>query len=162
MIYGNRNGINFAFGGVSVVFLREIPILWKYHLHARVISWSTKWLYIQGVFTLPSTTGPNKTLPSLPPMINNLAADSGMSGTSSPVGVSSMTDSGETICAVIYGRYCFKRKTRETVPVNEVLRICGYTIDKDLEKRRVDGWKYVKGLEHDWDKERALQSTVGL
>jgi len=54
----------------------------------------------------------------------------------------------------------FKRKSRETVPVQEVLRICGYPGDEDMEKKRVEGWEYVKGLEHDWDRDRALQSTV--
>lgn len=86
------------------------------------------------------------------------------SGTSTPTTltgseVSSVTNSGEIICAVIYGRYVFKRKNRETLPVAEVLSLCGYTGDEEIERRRAEGWEYVKGLEQDWDKERALQSA---
>jgi hypothetical protein len=168
-------GIKLAFGGSSVVFIREIPMLWKYNVHARVISWSRKWLYVQGVFTLPasspSSKKTNKTNSAkkegyqLPAALNNLNADPGMSsGMSTPTtvtnaSVSPTTASGEVICAVIYGRYVFKRKSRETVPVAEVLGICNYTGDEEIEKRRAEGWEYVKGLEQDWEKERALQSA---
>ena len=53
----------------------------------------------------------------------------------------------------------FKRRSRETVPIPEVLGICGYTGDEEIEKKRLEGWEYVKGLEHDWDRDRALQSA---
>jgi hypothetical protein len=164
-------GISLAFGGASITFIREIPMWRKYNLHARVISWSPKgkWLYIQGVFTLP-TTGKRREEKgrSMPTMISSLNADPGMSsGTSTPnlsgdIVASSVTASGETICAVIYGRYVFKRKSRETVPVQEVLGICGYSGDEDIEKKRAEGWEYVKGLEHDWDKDRALRSALDI
>jgi len=86
------------------------------------------------------------------------------SGTSTPTvdgneTLATTTLKGETICAVIYGRYVFKRRTRETVPVGEVLELCGYTGDHEIEKKRVHGWEYVKGLEQDWEKARALQSA---
>ena len=159
-------GIQMAFAGASVVFIKEIPMLRTYNLHSRIISWSPKWLYVQGVFTLPASKKSNKK-PSrqMPTMISNLNADPGMtSGTSTPTlgGTDTpptTTLNGETICAVIYGRYVFKRRTRETVPVQEVLELCGYTGDDEIEKRRADGWEYVKGLEHDWEKARALQSA---
>jgi len=101
----------------------------------------------------------------MPKMISNLNAGPGMtSGTSTPrLGGTdtppTTTSNGETICAVIYGRYVFKRRTRETVPVQEVLRLCGYTGDDEIEKRRADSWEYVKGLERDWEKARALKSA---
>lgn len=161
-----------AFGGASVVFVREIPILRKYNVHARVVSWSRKWLYIQGVFTLPASSSSNNTKSEkkgsyqLPATLNNIIADPGMSsGTSTPTtitggsSVGPTTASGEIICAVIYGRYVFKRKSRETIPVGEVLGICGYTGDQEIERRRAEGWEYVKGLEQDWEKERALESA---
>ena len=161
-----KSGITIAFGGASIVFIREIPMLRKYNLHARVISWSPKgkWLYIQGVFTLPPSKKPSTDAKrQLPTLLNNLNADSGIvSGTSTPTNVatsSQTTMNGETICAVIYGRYVFKRRSKETVPVNEVLGICGYSGDEEIEKRRAEGWEYVRGLEHDWDKNRALESA---
>jgi hypothetical protein len=102
-------------------------------------------------------------------MINNLNADPGMtSGTSTPTSSSSVTAvptttvSGEIICAVIYGRYVFKRRSRETVPIPEVLGISGYTGDEEIEKKRSEGWEYVKGLEQDWDRNRALQSASDI
>jgi hypothetical protein len=171
-------GITMAFGGASVVFIREIPMWKKYNLHARIISWSPrgKWLYVQGVFTLPASNPSKSSAPESPvkprqlaTVLNNLNADPGMtSGISTPTSstsastVPTMTTTGEIICAVIYGRYVFKRKSRETVPVPEVLGICGYTGDEKLEKKRLEGWEYVKGLEHDWDKDRALQSTSNI
>jgi hypothetical protein len=172
IIYNIRKtGVTVAFGGASISFIREIPMFWKYNLHARVISWSPqgKWLYVQGVFTLPATSS-KTTKPKLdekksqlPTLLNNVNADPGMeSGTSTPStrrAVATKTDSGETICAVIYGRYVFKRKTRETVTVPEALEICGYPVDGEMERRRAVGWEYVKGLEHDWDKDRALESA---
>ena len=136
-----------------------------YNLHARIISWSSKWLYVQGVFTLPASKSAVKKQRQLPTMISNLNADPGIcSGTSTPTlgGLetpSTSTLNGETICAVIYGRYVFKRPNRETVPVHEVLELSGYTGDDEIEKRRADGWEYVKGLEHDWERARALQSA---
>jgi hypothetical protein len=159
-------GIQLAFGGSSVVFIKEIPMLRIYNLHSRIISWSPKWLYVQGVFTLPASTKTNKK-PSrpVPTMISALNADPGMtSGTSTPMldgneTLATTTLNGEMICAVIYGRYVFKRRSRETVPVQEVLELCGYTGDVEIEKRRSDGWEYVKGLEHDWERARALQSA---
>jgi hypothetical protein len=164
-----RTGIKIAFGGSNVTFIREIPMLRKYNLHARIISWSRKWLYVQGVFTLVSPLTKSAKLPKkeyqLPAALNNLNADPGMSsGMSTPTTVtgrevSSMTETGEIICAVIYGRYVFKRKSRETVPVAEVLGLCGYTGDEEIERRRLVGWEYVKGLEQDWEKERVLQSA---
>lgn len=168
-----RHGIRLAFGGASVVFIREIPMLRKFNLHARIISWSPggKWLYVQGVFTLPASTASKSSTKSrqLPTMINNLNADPGMtSGTSTPTTSSSVTAvptttvSGEIICAVIYGRYVFKRKSRETVPISEVLGICGYTGDEEIEKKRLEGWEYVKGLEQDWDRSRALKSASDI
>ena len=168
IIYNTEKwGISMAFGGASVVFIKEIPILRKYNLHARIISWSPngKWLYIQGVFTLPSSrkSNPSKQTRHLPTLINNFNADPGMtSGTSTPTNViptPTTTINGETICAVIYGRYVFKRRNRETVPVPEVLEICGYTGDENVEKKREEGWEYVKGLEYYWDKDKALQSA---
>jgi hypothetical protein len=56
----------------------------------------------------------------------------------------------------------FKRKCKETVPIPEVLEICGYTGDEELEKKRLEGWEYVKGLERDWEKDRALQSASDI
>ena len=173
IIYDKKKlGIKMAFGGASVVFVREIPMLTKYNVHARVVSWSRKWLYIQGVFTLPASSSSKnaksekKGSYQLPAALSNLNADPGMSsGTSTPTtltggpSVSPRTASGEIICAVIYGRYVFKRKSRETIPVAEVLGICGYTGDEEIERRRAEGWEYVKGLEQDWEKERALQSA---
>ena len=168
IIYDTKNWrISIAFGGASIVFIREIPILRKYNLHARIISWSPKgkWLYVQGVFTLPSSGKSNasKQTHQLPSPINNFDADRGItSGTSTATNFippPTTTINGETICAVIYGRYVFKRRNRETVPVPEVLEICGYTGDENIEKKREEGWEYVKGLEHDWDKDRALQSA---
>jgi hypothetical protein len=176
VIYDSKTfGIKLAFGGASVVFVREIPMWRKYNLHARITSWSPrgKWLYVQGVFTLPpSKTSKFSANPrQLPTMINNLNADPGMvSGTSTPTSsapnslsvrstIPTTTATGEVICAVIYGRYVFKRRSRETVPIPEVLGICGYTGDEEIEKKRLEGWEYVKGLEHDWDRERALQSA---
>lgn len=144
-------------------------MLRKYNLHARIISWSPngKWLYIQGVFTLPSSgkSNPSKQPRQLLTPINSINGDPGMaSGTSTPTNIIThrTTTNGETICAVIYGRYVFKRRNRETVPVHEVLEICGYTGDEKIEKKRAEGWEYVKGLEHDWDKDRALQSATDL
>ena len=160
-------GIRTAFAGTSVVFIKEIPMLTVYNLHSRIISWSPKWLYVQGVFTLPAPKK-SKKYRELPTVINNLNADLGItSGTSTPtlsgtVMASTTTLNGETICAVIYGRYVFKRRTGETVPVEEVLALCGYTGDDEIEKRRADGWKYVKGLEHDWERTRALQSAMNI
>ena len=161
--------IKLAFGGSSVVFLREIPMLRKYNIYTRVISWSRKWLYMQGVFTLPAkgkkTNAVQKKSLKLSTRTDNLnTADPGMSSgmsTPSTVTVPAVTASGETICAVMYGRYVFKRG-RVTVPVNEVLGICGYSGDEDIEKKRVEGWEYVQGLDHDWDKDTALLSTVGI
>jgi len=164
------------FGGSSVVFIREIPMLATYKLHTRVISWSTKWLYVQGVFTLPASSRKRtakrtpthaKTGESLSVILNNVNADPGMeSGSMTPsvTNVATTTINGEPICAVIYGRYVFKRKTRETVPVNEALRICGFNVEMDgeIERRRKDGWEYVRGLEHDWDKDRALKSAADV
>jgi hypothetical protein len=178
IIYDTKKiGITMAFGGASVVFIREIPMWKKYNLHARIISWSPrgKWLYVQGVFTFPpsdpskSSTSKSAKPRQLPTMLNNLNADPGMtSGASTPTSSTSVstvpatTAAGEIVCAVIYGRYVFKRKSRETVPVPEVLGICGYTGDEELEKKRLEGWEYVKGLEHDWDKDRALQSASNI
>ena len=174
IVYDTKKaGIKLAFGGSSVVFIREIPMLWKYNVHARVMSWSRKWLYIQGVFTLPASSSSSKKRNAgkkdsyqLPVALNNFNADPGMaSGSSTPTMVtgglagSPTTASGEVICAVIYGRYVFKRKSRETVPIAEVLGICNYTGDEEIERRRAEGWEYVKGLEQDWEKERALQSA---
>ena len=163
-------GISIAFGGGSVVFIKEIPMLRKYNLHARIISWSPKgkWIYVQGVFTLPSSgkSNPSKQSRQLPTLINNFNADPGMtSGTSTPTNLiptPTTTINGETICAVSYGRYVFKRRSRETVPVPEVLEICGYVGDEKIEKKREEGWEYVKGLEHDWDKDRVLQSAADI
>jgi hypothetical protein len=102
----------------------------------------------------------------LPTLLNNVNADPGMeSGTSTPSArrdVATKTYLGESICAVIYGRYVFKRKTRETVTVPEALEICGYPVDEEMERRRAAGWEYVKGLEHDWDKDRALESARNI
>ena len=171
IIYDTKNlGISIAFGGASVVFIREIPMLRKYNIHARIISWSPKgkWLYVQGVFTLPSSgkSNPSKKTRHLPTPFNNFDADPGItSGTSTPtnhIPASTTTINGETICAVIYGRYVFKRRSRETIPVPEALGICGYTGDEEIEKRRTEGWEYVKGLEHDWDKDRVLQSARSI
>lgn len=168
VIYNTKkSGISLAFGGSSVAFMKEIPMMRKYHIHARIISWSPggKWIYVQGVFTLPASKKSNATTEKrqLGMLINNSNADLGMaSGTSTPtthVPSSTTTMAGETICAVIYGRYVFKRK-RETVPVSEVLRICGHSGDDgEIERKRAEGWEYVKGLEHDWDRDRALQSA---
>ena len=98
-----------------------------------------------------------------PPLLNIVDADPGTgSRTSIPTGkreVPKTTESGETICAVIYGRYVFKRKTRETITVPEALEICGYPVDGEMERRRALGWEYVKGLERDWDTDRALESA---
>jgi len=152
-----------AFGGTSVVFIREIPMFAKYNVYARIISWSPKgkWLYVQGVFTLPAKqkARPNKKLPTtginlVDPMVD--------SGTSTPVQGSPTTTNGEAICAVIYGRYVFKRLTKETFPVPEVLKICGYAGDDEIERKRLEGWQYVQGLENDWDRDRALQSVSGI
>jgi hypothetical protein len=169
IIYDTKKlGIKVAFGGSSVVFIREIPVLGKYNLRARIISWSPrgKWFYVQGVFTLPATAkSKDKRRPQI--VINNIDSDAEMvSGTSTPTlpgnRVPSTTLTGETICAVIYGRYVFKRRNKETVPVPEVLEVCGYIGDDEIEKRRAEGWEYVKGLEHDWDRDRALQSARSI
>ena len=172
IIYNIRKtGVTVAFGGASINFIREIPMFWKYNVHARIISWSPqgKWLYVQGVFTLPATSNKAKveeTKRQLPTLLNNVNADPGMdSGTSTPStrrDLPTKTESGETICAVIYGRYVFKRKTRETVTVPEALEICGYPVDREMEKRRTMGWEYVKGLERDWDKDRALENAQDI
>ena len=177
VIYNTKKqGITMMFGGSSVVFIREIPMLATYKLHTRVISWSTKWLYVQGVFTLPASSRKRtakrtpthaKTGESLSVILNNVNADPGMeSGSMTPsvTNVATTTINGEPICAVIYGRYVFKRKTRETVPVNEALGICGFNVEMDgeIERRRKDGWEYVRGLEHDWDKDRALKSAADV
>jgi len=166
-----KTGVNIFFGGSSVVFIREIPIFSKYNLHARIISWSPqgKWLYIQGVFTLPAMNSSKRKAkteekpPQLPSLLNIVDAGPGMgSGTSTPTSkreVPKTTELGETICAVIYGRYVFKRKTRETITVPEALEICGYPVDGEMERRRALGWEYVEGLEHGWDKDRALESA---
>ena len=163
-----KTGVNIFFGGSSVVFIREIPMFSKYNLHARIISWSPqgKWLYIQGVFTLPAMKSSKRKAKSEdkpPPLLNIVDADPGTgSRTSIPTGkreVPKTTESGETICAVIYGRYVFKRKTRETITVPEALEICGYPVDGEMERRRALGWEYVKGLERDWDTDRALESA---
>jgi len=171
IIYSQKkHGIMIAFGGSSVVFIREIPMFSVYKLHGRIISWSPngKWLYIQGVFTLPAKKSIQKRTENgpaqLPISVNNFDADlATASGTSSPAiageVASPTTLSGEKICAVIYGRYVFKRPTRETVPVPEVLAIYGYTGDQEIEKKRAEGWEYVKGLEHDWHRDRALHSA---
>lgn len=169
IIYDSKKfGIQLAFGGASVVFIKEIPMLRVYNLHARIISWSVKWLYVQGVFTLPASKSTHKKQRQLPTMISNFNADPGMtSGTSTPTltgteAPSTTTLNGETICAVIYGRYVFKRRNRETVPVQEVLQLCGYAGDDEIEKRRAAGWEFVKGLELDWEKARALQSAKDI
>lgn len=171
IIFGQKkHGIKTAFGGSSVVFIREIPMLSVYKLHARIISWSPngKWLYIQGVFTLPAKRTIQKKTKNgatqLRISLNNFDADPATaSGMSSPAivdeAVSPTTLSGETICAVIYGRYVFKRPTRETVPVQEVLALLGYTGDQEIEKKRAEGWEYVKGLEDDWHRDKALHSA---
>src|SRR5579862_6233342 len=152
-----------AFGGSSVVFIREIPMFAKYHLYARIISWSPKgkWLYVQGVFTLPGKQKDSHKR-KLPPAGVNLVDPALDSGAQTPVRGLPTTENGETICAVIYGRYVFKRSTRETLPVQEVLKICGYTGDDEIEKKRIEGWEYVQGLEHDWDRDRALKSVSGI
>jgi hypothetical protein len=152
-----------AFGGSSVVFIREIPMFAKYNLYARIISWSPKgkWLYVQGVFTLPAKQK-SQGKPKLPAAGMNIVDPALDSGTSTPdLGIPTTVE-GETICAVIYGRYVFKRVTRETVPLQEILRICGYTGDEEIEKKRLEGWQYVQGLEHDWDRDRTLQSVSGI
>ena len=158
--------MNMAFAGASVVFIREIPMLSRYNLHARIISWSNKWLYVQGVFTLPPSEKPSKRR-QLPTVLNNLSPDPAVpSGISTPTltgsSVPSTLTNGEVICAVIYGRYVFKRKTNETVPVSEALDICGYNGDAEIEKKRAEGWTYVKGLEQDWEKDKVLLSTKGI
>lgn len=160
-------GVTVAFGGCSVVFIKEIPMFAKYNLYARIISWSPKgkWLYIQGVFTLPGKQTSRTTTPTkqkLSASVSNIADPAVDSGMSTPTSAIPTTANGATICAVIYGRYVFKRKTRETVPVSEALRICGYTIDDDIEKKRLEGWEYVQGLEHDWERDRALQSARNI
>jgi hypothetical protein len=163
-----RLGITMAFGGSSVVFIREIPMLRTYHLHARVISWSNKWIYVQGVFTLPPRKGQSsKPARQLPTLLNNINADPGItSGTSTPQttprSVASTLPNGEVICAVIYGRYVFKRKTKETVPVPKALEICGYIDNSEVEKKRIEGWEYVKGLDQNWDPDTAFSSTNGI
>ena len=159
-------GITMAFAGASVVFIKEIPMLRIYHLHARIISWSHKWLYVQGVFTLPSSRKPTKK-PELPTLPNNLDADFAVPlGTSTPTLTGGSAPgtllNGEVICAVIYGRYVFKRKSSETVPVSMALENCGYSGDGEIEKKRAEGWEYVKGLEQDWEKDKALLSTEGM
>lgn len=166
IIYDTKKlGIKVAFGGSSVVFIKEIPIFGTYNLHARIISWSPqgKWLYIQGVFTLPAKGKP-RDKQRLRTAINNSDSDADLtSGTSTPTvpgdRVPATTLAGETICAVIYGRYVFKRRNKVTVPVQEVLAICGYIGDGEIEKKRAEGWEYAKGLENDWDRNRALQSA---
>ena len=164
IIFDEKNlEISVAFGGASVVFIREIPILRKYNLHARVISWSPKgkWLYIQGVFTLPLSqkSTPSKETSQLPSLLDRFDADPGTSTPTNIIPTPTKTINGETICAVIYGRYVFKRRNRETVPIPEVLEICGYAGDEEIEKKQAEGWKYVERTEHDWDKDRALQSA---
>jgi hypothetical protein len=168
VIYNTKNsGISLAFGGSSIVFIKEIPMMRTYHVHARIISWSPggKWIYVQGIFTLPASKKSNTmTKKQQFALINDVNADPGMaSGTSTPTAYipsSTTTMAGETICAVVYGRYVFKRKRRETVPVPDVLRICGYTgYDDEIERQRAEGWEYVKGLELDWNRDRALHSA---
>jgi hypothetical protein len=164
IIYDEKKlGISVAFGGASVVFIREIPILRKYNIHARVIGWSPKgkWLYIQGVFTLPLSqkSTPSKETSQLPSLLDKFDADPGTSTPANMIHKPTATINGETICAVIYGRYVFKRRNRETVPIPELLEICGYAGDEEIEKKRAEGWNYVEKMEHDWDKDRALQSA---
>jgi len=143
-------------------------MLTKYNLHARILSWSNKWIYIQGVFTMPG----KKTVKRVADQTrtgflsnNDNNPDSGTlerSERSVHERIKTTTESKEIICAVIYGRYVFKRKSRETVSVSEALTVCGYNLDEEMEKRRAKGWEYVKGLEFDWERIRALKSVEGI
>jgi hypothetical protein len=163
VFYESQNvGVKVAYGGTSIVFVKEIGMLRKYKLHARVISWSPKWVYVQGVFTLPAN-GAAFGL-ELPSATSNPNADPvTVSGTSTPVSKAGVTVKGETVCAVAYGRYVFKETSGKTMPMADVLKLCGYTgDDEEIERRRVEGWEYVQGLEHDWDKDRVLQSASDI
>src|SRR5437762_2149473 len=97
----------YGIGGTMIIFLREIPPMSKYHMYSRFIAWSpdNKWFYCQTKFTIDKSGGIN--IPDIPK---------------------------ETVCAVMYSRYCWKLRSGKTIPITKVLEDEGYVVSEEMLK----------------------------
>ena len=125
----------------SARFLRQLPILGKYYVYTRFLTWSPdgQYLYYQTVFTrkgsLKNRKAEDKVFKEIPSIIPD----------------------DEIICAILYVRNQLFRRDGTRVTMEEVFADEGYNPhDERVQRIKEAGWEYVKNLHDAWDKETTL------